>query len=110
MAFACSAWRTLCRSISASFAVSPTTAASYLRCSIAPENFARQFQAAEEAGASLAVLYGDEWPQLKIKNMTTGEQELIPQENLKDYIAADRSQTAAAHTGAPLGNTRGESQ
>ena len=77
---------------------------------LAPTKVARQFQAAEEAGASLAVLYGDEWPQLKIKNMTTGEQELIPQENLKDYIAADRSQTAAAHTGAPLGNTRGESQ
>src|SRR5205807_980407 len=56
---------------------------------LAPTKVARQFQAAEEAGASLAVLYGDEWPQLKIKNMTTGEQELIPQENLKDYIAAD---------------------
>ena len=52
---------------------------------------ARQFQAAEEAGASLAVLYGDEWPQLKIKNMATGEQELIPQENLTDYVAADRN-------------------
>ena len=77
---------------------------------LAPTKVARQFQAAEEAGASLAVLYGDEWPQLKIKNMTTGEQELIPQENLKDYIAADRSQIAAAHTGAPLGNTRVESQ
>ena len=58
---------------------------------LAPTKVARQFQAAEEAGASLAVLYGDEWPQLKIKNMTTAEQELIPQENLKDYIAADRS-------------------
>jgi histidyl-tRNA synthetase len=51
----------------------------------------RQFQAAEEAGASIAVLYGDEWPQLKIKNMATGEQELIAQENLKDYVAADRT-------------------
>jgi histidyl-tRNA synthetase len=49
---------------------------------------ARQFQSAEEAGASLVVLYGDEWPQLKIKNMATGEQELIPEENLEDYIAA----------------------
>jgi histidyl-tRNA synthetase len=59
---------------------------------IAPIKVARQFQAAEEAGASLAVLYGDEWPQLKIKNMATGEQELVPQENLKDYVAANRSQ------------------
>jgi histidyl-tRNA synthetase len=51
---------------------------------------ARQFQAAEESGASLAVLYGDEWPQLKIKNMATAEQELISQENLKDYVVACR--------------------
>ena len=58
---------------------------------LAPTKVARQFQAAEEAGASLAVLHGDEWPQLKIKNMATAEQELISQENLKDYIAADRS-------------------
>ncbi len=58
---------------------------------LTPTKVARQFQAAEEAGASLAVLYGDEWPQLKIKNMATAEQELIPQENLKDYVAADRS-------------------
>jgi len=58
---------------------------------LTPTKVARQFQAAEEAGASLAVLYGDEWPQLKIKNMTTGEQELIPQENLKDCVVASRS-------------------
>jgi len=77
---------------------------------LAPTKVARQFQAAEEAGASLAVLYGDEWPQLKIKNMATAEQELISQENLKDCIAADRSQIAAADTGAPLGKTRVESQ
>ena len=58
---------------------------------LTPTKVARQFQAAEEAGASLAVLHGDEWPQLKIKNMATGEQELIPHENLKDYVAANRS-------------------
>jgi histidyl-tRNA synthetase len=56
-----------------------------------PTKVARQFQAAEEAGASFAVLYGDEWPQLKIKNMATGEQELVPQENLKDYVATGRN-------------------
>lgn len=58
---------------------------------LTPTKVARQFQAAEEAGASLAVLYGDEWPKLKIKNMGTAEQELIPQENLIDYVAAGRS-------------------
>jgi histidyl-tRNA synthetase len=58
---------------------------------LTPTKVARQFQAAEEAAASLAVLYGEEWPQLKIKNMATAAQELIPQENLEDYVAADRS-------------------
>ena len=58
---------------------------------LTPTKVARQFQAAEEARASLAVLYGDEWPKLKIKNMATAKQKLIPEENLKDYVAAGRS-------------------
>src|SRR5256885_1354346 len=37
----------------------------------------RQFQVAEELGARIALLYGDEWPQVKVKDMTTGEQILI---------------------------------
>ena len=37
----------------------------------------RQFQVAEELGARIALLYGDEWPQVKVKDMTTGEQTLI---------------------------------
>src|SRR5947208_15442451 len=58
---------------------------------LTPTNVARQFQAAEEAGSCLAFLHGDEGPPLNVKNMATGEQELIPQENLKDYVAAHRS-------------------
>jgi len=52
-----------------------------------PTKVARQFQAAEEAGASVAVLYGDEWPQVKIKNMETAKQELVPSEKLMDRLA-----------------------
>src|SRR4029077_15571637 len=37
----------------------------------------RQFQAAEDLGARVAILYGDEWPQVKIKMTATGEQELV---------------------------------
>src|SRR4029077_4738359 len=48
---------------------------------LTPIKVARQFQAAEELGARIAVLFGDEWPQLKIKNMATGKQELIPEED-----------------------------
>jgi histidyl-tRNA synthetase len=49
---------------------------------LSPTKVARQFQAAEDLGASLALLYGDEWPQVKIKSMATGEQELVAHENL----------------------------
>ena len=43
---------------------------------------ARQFQTAEELGARVALLYGDEWPQVKIKKMTTGDQTLIPKDDM----------------------------
>jgi histidyl-tRNA synthetase len=56
-----------------------------------PTKVARQFQAAEEAGAALALLYGDEWPQVKIKNMATAEQELVPQDRLLAHLQAQVS-------------------
>jgi histidyl-tRNA synthetase len=36
----------------------------------------KQFQAAEQLGARVALLFGDEWPQVAIKNLATGEQQL----------------------------------
>jgi len=50
------------------------------------EKVGKQFQTAEQLGARVAVLFGDEWPQLKIKDMTTGEQQLIPHEDLAAYM------------------------
>ena len=55
---------------------------------LTPTKVARQFQAAEELGACAAVLFGDEWPQVKIKNMATGEQELVPQDRLLAHLQA----------------------
>jgi histidyl-tRNA synthetase len=49
------------------------------------EKVGKQFQTAEQLGARVAVLFGDEWPQLKIKNMSTGEQQLVPHEDLAAY-------------------------
>jgi histidyl-tRNA synthetase len=46
----------------------------------------RQFQAAEDAGASLALLYGDEWPQVKIKNLASREESLIDHAALLDSV------------------------
>jgi histidyl-tRNA synthetase len=51
------------------------------------EKVGKQFQNAENAGASLALLYGDEWPQVKIKNLATREESLIPNDALLDSIA-----------------------
>lgn len=49
---------------------------------------ARQFQAAEDLGARVALLYGDEWPDVKIKDMGTGEQELVAHDRLLAHIAS----------------------
>jgi histidyl-tRNA synthetase len=47
----------------------------------------RQFQNAENAGARIALLYGDEWPQVKVKNLATREESLIPNDALLDSVA-----------------------
>jgi histidyl-tRNA synthetase len=52
------------------------------------EKVGKQFQTAEQLGARVAVLLGDEWPQVKIKNMTTGHQELVPHDRLLAYLQA----------------------
>jgi histidyl-tRNA synthetase len=46
------------------------------------EKVGKQFQTAEQLGARVAALFGDEWPQIKIKNMANGHQELVPCEEL----------------------------
>src|SRR2546430_3816007 len=56
--------------------------------SLTPTKVARQFQAAEDAGAALAMLYGDEWPQVKMKKMASGDQELVPHDRLLAYLQA----------------------
>jgi histidyl-tRNA synthetase len=51
------------------------------------EKVGKQFQNAETAGARIAVLYGDEWPQVKVKNLATREESLIPGNALLDSVA-----------------------
>ena len=55
--------------------------------SLTPTKVARQFQAAEDAAASLALLYGDEWPQVKMKNLPTRAESLIDHGALLDSVA-----------------------
>ena len=35
---------------------------------LTPTKVGKQFQTAEDLGARVALLYGDEWPQVKVKN------------------------------------------
>ena len=42
----------------------------------------KQFQAAENLGAKLTVLIGEEWPQVKVKTLATREETLVTREDL----------------------------
>ena len=42
----------------------------------------KQFQTAEAFGAKVTLLYGDEWPAVKMKTLATREEVLVPQEEL----------------------------
>jgi len=46
----------------------------------------KQFQAAEELGAKLAMLFGDEWPQVKIKVLATRAETLIDHQRALEHV------------------------
>lgn len=60
-------------------------------CPLIPAKVARQFQTAEELGAQMALLYGDEWPQVKIKTLATRKEKLIPHDHLLAHLRAQSS-------------------
>ena len=47
----------------------------------------KQFQTAENVGSRIALLYGDEWPQVKVKNLAAREESLIAGDALLDSVA-----------------------
>jgi len=49
---------------------------------LAPAKVGKQFQTAEQLGARVAILFGDEWPQIAVKNLATGKQELVACDSL----------------------------
>ena len=53
---------------------------------LVPAKVGKQFQAAETAGAPLAVIYGTEWPQLKIKHLARREESSATQEQLPEVL------------------------
>jgi histidyl-tRNA synthetase len=55
---------------------------------LAPAKVGKQFQAAEHLGARCAILFGDEWPEIKMKDLRSGEQSLVAQEEVAAKLAA----------------------
>src|SRR6267143_5492524 len=50
------------------------------------EKVGKQFQTAEQLGARVAVLFGDEWPQVKLKDMNSGEQQLVSKDDFMSHV------------------------
>ena len=46
----------------------------------------KQFQTAEQLGARMAILFGDEWPQVKMKTLASGEQVSIPHDQILKHL------------------------
>jgi histidyl-tRNA synthetase len=55
--------------------------------SLAPAKVARQFRLAEQSAAHLAVVFGDEWPQVGVKDLETGQQVLVAHDDLLRHVA-----------------------
>jgi len=55
---------------------------------LAPAKVGKQFQTAEQLGARVAILFGDEWPQVKVKELRTGEQTLVAHEEVAAKLNA----------------------
>jgi histidyl-tRNA synthetase len=54
----------------------------------------KQFQAADQSGARYALIVGNEWPQVKLKNLTTREEHLVDRAALASFlIPADKGLT-----------------
>jgi histidyl-tRNA synthetase len=54
---------------------------------LAPAKVGKQFQTAEQLGAPLAILFGDEWPDVKVKDLRTGEQTLVAHQEVAAKVA-----------------------
>ena len=53
---------------------------------LTPAKVGKQFQTAEQLGARIAILFGDEWPEVKLKDLRTGDQHLLPSQTLYESI------------------------
>ncbi len=54
---------------------------------IGPTKVPKQFQAAENLDAKMALIFGDEWPLVSVKNLATGQQELVAHGDLLAHLS-----------------------
>ncbi len=54
--------------------------------SLATAKIARQFRLAEQTGARFAIVFGDEWPQVGVKDLTSGKQESVSHAELVTHL------------------------
>ena len=55
---------------------------------LSPAKVAKQFQTAEALGARVAILFGDEWPNVTAKNLATEEQVLVPRAEVMAWVGS----------------------
>jgi histidyl-tRNA synthetase len=58
---------------------------------LGPAKVGKQFQIAEAMGAKVTLLYGDEWPEVKMKTLATREEVLVPNELVLERLSSLRS-------------------
>ena len=56
--------------------------------SLGPAKVARQFRLAEQTGARFAVVFGDEWPQVGVKDLATAKQESVAHDEVLARLAS----------------------
>lgn len=66
--------------------------------SLTASKVGKQFKTAEQLGAKLAVVIGDEWPEVKIKTLANREEITVSNKNLVETIREMRSLLAKSQT------------
>lgn len=77
--------------------------------SLGKMNIPKQFHAAETLGARAAIIFGDEWPKVAVKNLASGEQQLIASEELLAHLASFPTLSSRAQRSEAEGS-RGETR
>lgn len=73
---------------------------------LTPAKVGKQFQTAEQLGARVAILFGDEWPAVRIKTLDSREEQLVGNEETLAYLAGLPSLSSRAERSEVEGSRR----